>query len=285
VNVRTVIKPDAPSPDLQRSAGTARLVFKFAGCRTEIDDLYQAGSAKIKFPRRQADRAAEAVLINTTGGLTDHDLFETEVEWSVDTTAIVTTQACERIYKSRHAAARIETRLVIGANAIGLWLPQETILFDGGRFERRIEANLDEAGAMLACEALILGRKASGETVKTGAVAERWRIRRGGRLIFADDFAVAGDFEAAGTARARLDGAVAFATIIYAGSDAAGLLDSLRRLPEDEGWAASHIDDLVAIRLQAQNGAVLRAGLTGLLQHMMSFINDATLTLPRVWSC
>ena len=75
------------------------------------------------------------------------------------------------------------------------WLPQETILFDRARLARRIDVDLADGASLLMAEAVVFGRSAMGETVEQGAFTDRWRVRRGGRLVFAETV--------------RLDGAIA----------------------------------------------------------------------------
>ena len=70
-------------------------------------------------------------------------------------------------------------------------------------------------------EAVVFGRAAMGETVEQGAFTDRWRVRRGGRLIFAEtvrlDGAIAQD---ARRARGR-GGGVAIATVLAVPGDEA----------------------------------------------------------------
>ncbi len=62
---------------------------------------------------------------------------------------------------------------------------------------------------------MIFGRAAMGERVATGFVHDRWRVRRNGKLIYADDLHM--DWANAGLLdnAATLDGAGAVATILY----------------------------------------------------------------------
>ena len=50
-----------------------------------------------------------------------------------------TTPSAERIYRSDGPAAMITTRLVLKPRAQLFWLPQETLMFEGARLERRLE--------------------------------------------------------------------------------------------------------------------------------------------------
>src|SRR4030095_12144913 len=84
--------------------------------------------------------------------------------------AVATTQAAEKIYRAAkgggHCAIDVAVRVAEGATREGL--PQETIVFEGARLKRRTVAEVEPGGSLLACEMVVLGRAASGETFTYG---------------------------------------------------------------------------------------------------------------------
>ncbi len=58
---------------------------------------------------------------------------------------------------------------------------------------RTLDADVDSSGHLLAVEAIVLGRTAMGEAARSVSVTDRWRIRRGGKLVFADGLRLDGD--------------------------------------------------------------------------------------------
>lgn len=273
-------EPTAPC-SLQRAEGKARLSFKHADGRSRIDDLYQQGCLKLRLPRNGA-ADPEAVVINTAGGLTDGDRLTVEARWKAGSSAVLTTQACERIYKSRAEVARIETRLTVEADASAFWLPQETILFDGGRLERQARVTLKGDARLVACEAVIFGRLAMGETVRSGLLRDAWRIERDGKLLFLDRLGFEGDIAARLDRRAVGDGARALASVIVGAPDTGGLCAALRPLLEWPGVTGGCSDlgsGVVLARLLAPSGHGLRNALIPLLQRLRGG------ALPRVWTC
>lgn len=273
-------EPTAPC-SLQRAEGKARLSFKHADGRSRIDDLYQQGCLKLRLPRNGA-ADPEAVMINTAGGLTDGDRLTVEALWKAGSSAVLTTQACERIYKSRAEVARIETRLTVEADASAFWLPQETILFDGGRLERQARVTLKGDARLVACEAVIFGRLAMGETVRSGLLRDAWRIERDGKLLFLDRLGFEGDIAARLDRRAVGDGARALASVIVGAPDTSGLCAALRPLLERPGITGGCSDlgsGVVLTRLLATSGHGLRNALIPVLQRLRGG------ALPRVWTC
>ena len=267
-----------PAPlRLQRAEGQARLAFHRRHGATRLKTLYQEGCVKIRLPSPLPGEPPEAILINTAGGLAGGDRIAAEIEIGETTSATVTTQACERVYRSTGAAAVVTNRLTVGAGARLAWLPQETILFDGGRLSRRLEVDLAGDAELLAMEAVLFGRTAMGEVLSHGGLHDRWRIRRDGRLLFAEDFSVSGEIAAQLARAALLAGRSAMATVLYAAPDPERLLEGARAVIGETGGASAWNGKLL-IRLAAASGLELRQRLEPLLSLLL-----AGHPLPKVW--
>ena len=267
---------------LQRARGRARIAVRADGGVTRLADLYQDGCAKLRLPKvygpSSTDPGVEAVLLNTAGGLTGGDVYGTEALAGPDAFLTLTTQACERVYRASSGTARVETRLSADAGARLHWLPQETILFDGGRLDRTLDVDLSGDAAFLAVEALVLGRVASGETVSAGSFTDSWRVRRDGRLIFADAARIGGDIDAVAAGPATLAGMKAVATVVLAAPGADDKLAEARAVLDPLATAgASAMPGLLICRLVAPDDRALRACLVPLLNLL------AGRALPRVW--
>ena len=280
--------------ELQRSSGAVRLSFKRVGHNTVLDSLYQDGCYKARLPGREHRLAAEAVLINTSGGMTDGDVLETEVVWAENTTALVTTQAAERIYRSRRDPAIIENRLVLAERATACWLPQETIVFDGACLERINDIHMTSGSRLFAAEIVVFGRAAMGEVVRTGRLFDQWRVRVDGRLVFADstrfDNRRDDSIDNRLARNAVADGRTVMATIAYAGADCADHLAVLRDVLEDGDAlaGASNLGPLVIARMLARDSKSVRDVVARVLKTLGNKHADGPLSafaLPRVWNC
>ena len=260
----------------QRTRGMGRVAFKHEEGRTRLRRLFQEGAAKIRLPRNDSGHP-EAVLINTAGGLTGGDELAWEIEAGPGARATITTQACEKIYRAAAGRAIIETRLTLGAGARLDWLPQETILFDRAALHRGLEADLHESARLLACEAIVFGRQAMGERVVRGSLRESWRVRRNGRLVFADEFRLEGAIADILARPAVMAGARACATILYCGPDAEALIGPARDAIGDAG-GASALDGRILARLVAPDALALRRALVPLLVALR-----AGAPLPKAW--
>jgi urease accessory protein len=236
---------------LPRTEGAARLSFARRDEQTRLDVLYQAGAARVRFPRPATGAPPEAVLLNTAGGLTGGD------HMSLDVTL----------------GARAEATLA--------WLPQATILFDGSRLDRRTDVQLAGDACFLGVEFLIFGRQAMGEDVHLGACQDAWRIRRDGALVFADTFRVGGAIAAALDRPATLTGARAAVMLIYVAADAASRLEAVRAMLEgvESVAGASAWNGLLVVRASARDGRTLQGDIAPVAQALSGR------PLPRVWQC
>jgi urease accessory protein len=275
--------PPPDPPALERSRGELKLGFARRGAATGVSELFQSGCAKARLLRQTDSGFREAIVLNTAGGLTDGDRFACDVAWGPGAEAMVTSQAAERIYRSRGAAADLETRLTVAAGARAVWAPQETILFDGGRYRRRTEIEVEEGGEIVACESVVFGRTAMGETVRSGGLEDRWRVRIDGRLRYADGFSLDGDVASALARRAIVGGAVASAAVLYVGEQATALRDLVRPLLERADVVAGATTRLgvTVIRLLARAATALRSALEAVLEALVGALGARA--LPRAW--
>ena len=261
---------------LQRAVGSALAEFQVVEGRTRLKRLHQSGCLKLRFPRLPRPEA-EAILINTSGGLTGGDRIDQAFAVADGASLTVTTQACERVYRAAEGHAAVATRIAVGPEARFYWLPQETILFDGGAVQRSLDLEAAESSRFLLCESVILGRERMGETVEAGLFRDRWRVRVGGRLVFADDLRLDGAIAEATARAASLAGNRAFATLVAQGASAERGLNDIRAIIGEAG-GASLVGGLLVARIMAPSGFLLRKRLVPLLSALTNG------PLPLVWS-
>ena len=277
---------------LERARGRAEIGFSASDGVTRIRRMFQEGQAKIRVPNSHGG-APTAVLLNTAGGIAGGDRLSYAAVWDAGTAATVTSQAAERVYRATGAGetGAIDNRIEVGTGARAAWLPQETILFDGARLDRRLEVDIAADASLLMVETVLFGRSAMGETVGLLHLADRWRVRRGGRLVYADTLRIDGDAAAilAGPATGRgpaHDGvsaasAVATSTVLMIAPEAESRLDEAREIVDsfDTETGVSAWDGLVAIRMVSASAQALRRDLVTLLERL------GGVPVPRPWSC
>lgn len=269
-------------PAYVRAAGGVRLRFGKVGARTHRLELAESGGYRARFPTT-FDATSEAVLINTGGGMAGGDAMRVEAVLDAGSDAVVTTQAAEKIYRSQGPDTRIETSLAVAERASLAWLPQESILFSGARLARSLTIDLAADARLVACESVFFGRSAMGEEIVRGSLRDRWRIRREGRLVFADDVRLEGGIAGQLGRPAIGAGARAAATLVAAGPAHLPRLDDLRDLMAGDAFAgveagAGIVSDLLLIRLLSPDAQALRRVLVTLLGQLTGR------ALPRTWS-
>jgi urease accessory protein len=261
-----------------RADAGVRLAFGRTVGATRREVAEEWGGYRARFPTTFTSHC-EAVLINTGGGMTGGDRYGADIALGAGADAVVTTQAAEKVYRSDGPDTAVATTVRLDAGARLDWLPQEAILFEGARLSRSLAIEMATDARLIACESVFFGRAAMGETLDDAVWRERWRIRRGGRLIFAEDVRLDGDLKATLARRAVADGARAVATVISVAPDAADQLEPLREAMVDCpcAWGATHFDGLVLLRLLSPDAALLRAALARALLHLTGR------ALPRSW--
>jgi urease accessory protein len=244
---------------------------------TERAASREDGSLRVRFPNAGAG-ALEAVLINTAGGIAGGDRFAVDLKLDAGVQLAVTTAAAEKIYRSLGPDARVEVSATLAESAELTWLPQETILFDRARLARTIAIALAPGAKLLVAEMIVFGRSAMGETVHEGGVIDRWQVRRGGRLIFAESLRLDGPITDRLSQAAVAGGRVALGTVLIVPADdaaAAAVRAASGQFRGEVGISAWN--GMALARLIARDGAALRHDLVVLLSAL------GRCALPRIW--
>jgi urease accessory protein len=264
---------------MQRAEGEGRVTTKARDGLSVLDTLYQSGCGKIRVPKAYGNWL-EAVLINTSGGLTGGDRMAWSATAAANTHLAITTQACERIYRSTGGAAHVASSLTIAAGARLDWLPQETIVFDGSALARTLNVDMAGDAVFLGLEAVILGREAHGEDATSAMISDRWRVRRDGELIHAEAARLDADDRLARDNLALLGNARAYGTVCYVAKDAERHLERLKALVADHPTAGvSRIGDKIVLRATGRSGYHLRK----IIMPAIAALSGAG-AVPKLWS-
>jgi urease accessory protein len=254
---------------------------------TRIVEVFQRSPLRIMFPRVGGGAVEEAVLINTAGGIAGGDRLECSVTALSGATIAVTSQAAEKVYRALSQSARISTRLRVCEGAKLAWLPQETIVFNWGRLCRKTEVELSCNGELLALEWLVLGRTVRYDTMVGGHISDSWRVKKDGRLVWADGFRATNGMFPQLHRKALLANCRAIATIIYYGPDLQRRLEALREIADSLKCrcGATLVGGLIVLRLAATVSFDLRRILSDLLERFGRVIGTGPFSVPRIWSC
>lgn len=273
--------------ELQRARGSCRIVLGSSERGTRIMDVYQTSPIRVLFPRTDGTRVEEAVLVNTSGGIAGGDCLESSVT-ALDMASItVTTQAAEKVYRAINESAHITTTLRASGSAKLAWLPQETIVFNGARVCRTTDIDVSPGSEVLALEWLVLGRAAHREKISAGNIMDSWRVKKDGRLVWADSFRATDDVFPHLFRKALLSNCTAIATLLYFGPDLEVLLEFMRAAGSSVECqcAATLVGGLMVVRFAAKLSCDLRAALRNVLQQLGNQLTPGPFRAPRMWSC
>jgi urease accessory protein len=267
---------------MQRGDGQAEIGFVHAEGRTRLCHLHQRSPLRVLFPDSEPGEPLIAALVMTSGGIAGGDRLAIRIDAGKGASATVTGQAAEKVYRALDEAAESETKLSVADDAWLEYLPQETILFDRACLRRRFEIDVAARGRLLACDMVVFGRTASGERFNRGLWQDRWRLRQGGRLVWADAMQVAGldtiDHPAG------FGGASAHAMVLYAGPDAGRYLEPARTLAHGcQRAGVTLIGNVLLARFLDVDAASLRRALAQYIAGMRAAIAGLPARAPRLW--
>ena len=256
---------------------------------TMLDDMSQAGAAKIRLPRLRSPQMLDMVMINTAGGLTGGDRFKWAIDAAANTYVRASTQACEKIYKAADGVVSVDVGLTAGDDARLEWIPQETILFDHSRLKRVITVNMAATANLLIVEPIIFGRRHFGELAPVVSLNDQWRIYVEGRLAHAEAMRIDETGPRWFAAQAGANNCAAFATVLFIGDEAETLAHEIERALQRQSapggavyaassfWKTAGTEKLV-VRLAAEDGYHLRRRLTAIVA-----IASRTSAPPSMW--
>lgn len=271
-------------PRLQRGDGQAEIGFVYADGCTRLRHLHQRTPLRVLFPDSEPGEPMLAALVMTSGGIAGGDRLAVDIAAGAGAAATVTGQAAEKVYRARSGepAARSQIRLTIEEGGWLEYLPQETILFDRARLERRFDIDVAASGRLLACDMVVFGRTASGERFQTGLWQDRWRLRHGGRLVWADAMKV--ESLDAIDHPAGFGGATAQAMALYVGADAKSWLETARELAIGcRQAAATAVGNVLLARFLDSDAAAVRRALAQYVAGMRAAVAGLPARPPRLW--
>lgn len=261
-----------------RAVGAVKFDLRLIEGVARLGNLHESGSLRVRFPSPEG-QGISGMFVNTAGGVAGGDRFDIDITAGAGARITLTTAAAEKVYRSHGPCAALNIALKAEAGAHITWLPQETIVFDQARVDRSIDIDLAETASLLLCEIVVFGRSAMGERVGRGLFVDRWRLRRGGKLIFAENVRLG---EAIGDTLAQsavAKGGVAIGTALIVPGDEA-LVERLRAAA-GEGFRGevgiSSWNGFAIARFCADDAVAVRGD-------MMRVLCEASAeALPRMW--
>ena len=135
---------------LQRGQGAVAMTFSGATGTTRLKHLYQKDPCRVLFPDPLPGEPVTAVVATTSGGITGGDRLSIQLTAVKGAIVTATSQAAEKIYRSLGDDGTVHIRVEAEPGAWVEWMPQETILFNGGRLCRRTTVEAPPGSTLMA---------------------------------------------------------------------------------------------------------------------------------------
>lgn len=256
--------------------GAASVEVAVEAGRSVVTRLRAESPLRILTPRAAGGDAAWIVTSSFGGGIVEGDAVRLDVKVRAGASALLTTQASTKVYRSAARASSQHTAIDVEPGALVVSVPDHVTTFAGARFEQRATIALaDASSALVWLDLQSAGRSARGERWDFAHATTALEIKREGRLLLRD--AVVLD-PAHGAVRARLSRFDAIGTIVVLGDRFARARDELLARhppPRPSDAVVSTASPL------AHDGAILRfaavdiAAAISFVRGRLAFVTDA----------
>lgn len=262
-----------------------QLGFTRRGERTRLGRRRHCGPLQVQRPfYPEADGNCHVYILHPPGGVVGGDRLATEVELDPASTALLTTPAATKFYRSAGPTAMQRQNLRAARDATLEWLPQETILYAGARLDSETRIDLADEARFIGWEIVCLGRPAAGEGFHSGACDLRLSLwREGVPLLLERQRLAAGDDSL--TAYWGLRGQPVWGTLLASPVPAG----SERRLTEltaatDPGFSVTTLAGVLVCRYLGPSANHARRLFTRVWERLRPALLGKPACPPRVWS-
>ena len=166
--------------DAQGWSASLRFGLTFKDDKTVVSKRCHEGPLVLQRPfYPEPDGTCHIYVLHPPGGVVGGDSLDIEVTCDSGSSALITTPAANKFYRSNGLTATQNHAFTVQDGACLEWLPQETILFDGARVQSSTKVHLAGRAGFLGWEIVSFGRPACGEHYAKGGFRQCFEIWRG----------------------------------------------------------------------------------------------------------
>lgn len=177
--------------ELPHAPGRGMLSVVRAGPRSVVSRAYATSPLRWLTPRNHGT-AAWVYAATYGGGLVGGDRLRVDVAVGPDATAVLSTQASTKVYRSPRGTS-VELAAVVAGGGLLIMLPDPVVSFADSTYDQDQRFELEAAAGLLLVDWLSSGRKGAGERWAFDRYSSRLAIRREGRLILFDALSLAAE--------------------------------------------------------------------------------------------
>jgi urease accessory protein len=233
----------------------------------------------------EADGTAHVYVLHPPGGVAGGDELELELEVRDGASALVTTPAATKLYRTAAERARVSQSLLVRGGAVLEWLPQETIAFGGSEAELRTRVTLEPGARYAGWDIVCLGRPASGDAFEQGCLEQRTELLMGTRPVVIERLSLRAE---SGLRRGAfgLGGRSVYGCLLATGATdtlVADLREQVRPEAAGELFAVTTLDGIVVCRFLGSSAARARTLLATAWSLWRSHVLGKNASAPRIW--
>ena len=278
-------RTDSPTAHTPGAAWHASLVLRFvddAGTSRLVERSHR-GPLRVQKPLYpEGPRICHAIVVHPPGGVVGGDSLAIDAAAGDSAHAFLTSPGAAKWYRANGKVSRQSVTLTAGAGAAIEWMPQESIFYNGAQVELDQTIELAADASYIGCEIICLGRRASGERFETGRIGQRTSIRRGGKLLWWEQGAIAAG-SAAIASPLGLHGASVCATLIGVGKPVSASLQAAMRAL-DPALALSQVKSVFVARYLGEDSETARRVIVAVWQLLRPHLLGCAAPLPRIWA-
>lgn len=234
----------------------------------------------------EADGSSHVYVLHPPGGVVGGDSLDLVAKLARGARTLLTTPAATKIYRSASNTSVLSQRFRVAAEASLEWLPQETIVYGGGRAKVATRVDLAEGARYAGWDIVCLGRPASADSFARGHYEQRTEVYRDGRPVFVDRVVATGE------GRERVapwgyGGRSVYATLVFSESSPS-LVAALRAaepsLSEGESFAVTRLTGVTICRFLGHSAERAKTFLIRAWETARPLLLEKPACRPRIWA-
>ena len=268
--------------------GKLKLSYAKQGDITRVVDSYSQSPLKLQRSFYPDGRTCQSLILHTAGGIVGGDRLSQEITLHPHAEASLTTVSASKLYRSNGPESQQTLTISLDHDAYLEYIPRESIVFDGAKFQQQVRVNLGENAVWLGWELLRFGRTARGERFNSGYWRSQTEVWQNGIPLWIDRQQLEGGSPLLDASNG-LNGQPVVGTLAWIGQAVSPeIVDKARHL-----WQQREIEGEIALSCR-QSGVICRyrgrstqnatAAFLDLWQLLRQSQGDRPVTIPRIWS-
>jgi urease accessory protein len=260
-----------------------RLRFSAREGRTYLSERQHTGPLLVQRPFYPEPDVCHCYIVHPPGGVVGGDDLQIDVRVDPEASALVTTPAAGKFYRSANVSAQLSQAFDVQGRACFEWLPQESIYYAGAHVNSRTNVKLASHARFIGWEITCLGLPARREAFDTGALRLRFQLELEGVPRWLDRLRIDGQ----SASRSALWGLAGFTTIgtmlAFPGTRAS--IEELRTLCEPGvELAFTLVDDVLVCRALSAQAEPVRRALLQCWRRLRPTLMGRDAHAPRIWA-